>query len=103
MGTPAVPNCEVLQLWTEQIFVILPQGHALCTRKEIEWEAVRDEHFILRQCDPGPAIQDYVIKRLADLGHRPSVQKFDAGRETSVHLVALALLGASVQMLGPLT
>ena len=91
MGTPAVPNCEVLQLWTEQIFVILPQGHALCTRKEIEWEAVRDEHFILRQCDPGPAIQDYVIKRLADLGHRPSVQKFDVGRETSVHLVALGL------------
>lgn len=91
MGTPAVPNCEVLQLWTEQIFVILPQGHALCTRKEIEWEAVRDEHFILRHSDPGPAIQDYVIKRLADLGHRPSVQKFDVGRETSVHLVALGL------------
>jgi DNA-binding transcriptional LysR family regulator len=91
MGTPAVPNCEVLQLWTEQIFVILPQGHALCARKEIEWEAVRDEHFILRHSDPGPAIQDYVIKRLADLGHRPSVQKFDVGRETSVHLVALGL------------
>ena len=91
MGTPAVPNCEVLQLWSEQIFVILPQGHALCARKEIEWEAVRDEHFILRHSDPGPAIQDYVIKRLADLGHRPSVQKFDVGRETSVHLVALGL------------
>ncbi len=91
MGTPAVPNCETAQFWTERVFVSLPQGHVLCARKEIEWEALRDEHFILRQSDPGPTIQDYIIKRLADLGHRLSVQRFDVGRETSIHLVALGL------------
>lgn len=91
MGTPAVPNCETAQLWTEPVFVVLPQGHVLCAREEIEWEALRDEHFILRQSDPGPAIQDYVIKRLANLGYRPSVRRFDVGRETSMHLVGLGL------------
>ena len=91
MGAPTVPSCEVLPLWTERLFVILPRGHALCSRKEVEWEALRDERCILRQSDPGPAFQDYVINRLADLGHRPNVQRFDVGREASMHLVALGM------------
>ena len=91
MGAVAVSNFETLQLWTERIFAILPRGHALCAQTEVEWEALRDENFILRQSDPGPTIQDYVIKSLAYPGHRPSVQKYDVGRETSVHLVALGL------------
>jgi len=91
MGAPAVPSCEVLPLWTERLFVILPRGHALCSRKEVEWEALRDERCILRQSDPGPAFQDYVINRLADLGHRPNVRRFDVGREASMHLVALGM------------
>lgn len=91
IGAAVVSNCEVLQLWTERIFVILPRGHALCARKEIEWEALRNENFILRQSDPGLTIQDYVIKRLAYPGRRPSVHKYDVGRETSIHLVALGL------------
>jgi DNA-binding transcriptional LysR family regulator len=91
MGSPAVPNCEAAQFWTERIFAVLPKGHFLCARKEIEWEALRNEDFVLRQSDPGATIQDYVIKRLADLGYRPSVQRFDVGRETSIHLVALGL------------
>jgi DNA-binding transcriptional LysR family regulator len=91
MGAPAISNCETAQLWTERVFVVLAQGHILCRKEEIEWEALRDEQFILRQCDPGPVIQDYLVQRLGDLGHRPSVQRFDVGRETSFHLVALGL------------
>ena len=91
MGASVVPNCETAQLWTEQLFVVLPHGHVLCARKEVEWPALRDEHFILRRSDPGPAIEDYVVKRLADLGHRPSMHRYDVGRETSMHLVALGL------------
>ena len=91
MGTPAVQNCDSAQFWTERAFVVLPQDHVLCAKEQIEWEALRDQHFVLRQSDLGPAIQDYVIKRLANLGHRPSIQRFDVGRETSMHLVALGL------------
>jgi DNA-binding transcriptional LysR family regulator len=91
MGLPVVPNCETARFWTERLFVVLPEGHTLCAREEIEWKAFRDDQFILRESDPGPAIQDYVIKRLAHLGHRPSVQSFDVGRETAIHLVALGL------------
>jgi DNA-binding transcriptional LysR family regulator len=30
LGTPDVPNCDVAQLWTEHMFVALPQEHILC-------------------------------------------------------------------------
>lgn len=91
MGAPAVPNCEVTQFWTERLFVALPQGHALCGQKEIEWEHLHDERFIVRQSDVGLAIHDHIIKRLADLGHHPSVRRLDVGRETLMNLVALGL------------
>jgi DNA-binding transcriptional LysR family regulator len=64
-GTPSVPECEAMQFWTERMFVVLPQDHALCSEDEIEWEAIRDEHFILRRSD--------IIKRLAVLGYHPKV------------------------------
>jgi DNA-binding transcriptional LysR family regulator len=90
-GVPSLSSCEVEALWTERIFVALPHEHRLCDRDEIEWEALRDERFAVRQSEPGPQIHDYVIARLADLGFYPSVQRFDVGRDTLMHLVALGL------------
>jgi DNA-binding transcriptional LysR family regulator len=90
-GVPVVPDCEVSQFWMERMFVALPHGHALCAKGEIGWELLRDEKFILRQTEPGPQIHDYVISRLADLGYYPRVQRFDVGRDTLMHLVALGL------------
>jgi DNA-binding transcriptional LysR family regulator len=90
-GVPVVPDCEVAQFWSERMFVALPHGHALCAKDEIGWELLRDERFIVRQTEPGPQIHDYVIARLADLGYYPSVQRFDVGRDTLMHLVALGL------------
>src|SRR5262249_23079901 len=65
--------------------------HTLGAMDEIGWELLRNEKFILRQTEPGPQIHDYLIARLADLGHYPSVQRFDVGRDTLMHLVALGL------------
>jgi DNA-binding transcriptional LysR family regulator len=94
-GAPSVPDCETVRLWTERVYVVLPQVHTLCAKLQIEWEVLRDERFILRQSDPGPAIHDHLIKRFADLGYHPSVRSFDVGRETAMHLVALGL-GVSI-------
>ena len=91
MGTPVVPNCGIARFWIEGLFAVLPHEHPLCAQEEVGWRALRDEHFILRTSDPGSAIQDYLIKRVASLGHRPSIQLFDVGRETTLHLVALGL------------
>lgn len=90
-GVPTLSSCEVEALWKERIFLALPQAHRLSERDAIDWESLSDERFVVRQSEPGPQIHDYVIARLADLGYYPSVQRFDVGRDTLMHLVALGL------------
>ena len=90
-GVPTLSSCEVEALWTERMFLAIPQEHRLRNSDMIEWESLRDERFVVRQSEPGPQIHDYVIARLADLGYYPSVRRFDVGRDTLMHLVALGL------------
>ena len=82
-------DCDVAPLWNERLFVVLPRGHALCDRKEVAWQALRNEHFIIRQSNCGRALCERVIKHLSNRGHTPSTQKVDVGRETVMHLVAM--------------
>jgi DNA-binding transcriptional LysR family regulator len=82
-------DCDVAQLWNERLFVVLPQGHALCGRKEVEWKALRNEHFIIRQSNCSRALCERVIKHLSDGTLTPRIQKADVGRETVMHLVAM--------------
>jgi DNA-binding transcriptional LysR family regulator len=82
-------DCDVAPLWNERLFVVLPDGHSLCARKAVEWEALRNEHFIIRQSKCGRALCERVIKRLSDGARRPSMQKVDVGREALMHLVAM--------------
>jgi DNA-binding transcriptional LysR family regulator len=91
LGALDLPNCNVTQLWTERIFVALPQGHLLCDCDEITWESLRDEKVILCQSESGGAIHDRLITRLAQLGYSPCVERLDVGREALMHLVALGL------------
>jgi DNA-binding transcriptional LysR family regulator len=91
LGAPDLPNCEVAQLWTEQIFVALPQGHVLCDCDEISWESLRNEKVILCQSELGGAIHDRLITRLAQLGYSPWIERLDVGREALMNLVALGL------------
>jgi len=91
LGAPDLPDCDVTQLWTEHIFVALPQGHILCESDEITWDSLRHEDVILCQSELGRAIHDQLIKRFAQLGYSPRVRRLDVGRETLMHLVALGL------------
>lgn len=91
LGALDLPNCEVAQLWTEQIFVALPQGHALCDCDQISWESLRNEKVILCQSELGGAIHDRLITRLAQLGYSPWIERLDVGREALMNLVALGL------------
>jgi LysR substrate binding domain len=91
LGASDLPNCEFAQLWTEQIFVALPQGHALCDCDEIRWESLRNEKVILCQSELGGAVHDRLITRLAQLGYSPWIERLDVGREALMNLVALGL------------
>ena len=91
MDTTDASGCEALPLWTERIFVVLPEHHALRERKEIEWIDLRNERLIIRQSERDRALCDRLTRRLTDRNHGGSMQKLNVGRDTLMHLVAMGL------------
>lgn len=89
MGEPVARDCDVVRFWSERVFVVLPDTHALCAKDAIFWEDLRSETFILSRSEHGLAIHDYLIQRLAVLEHRPNVHRSRVARDTLMHMVAL--------------
>lgn len=89
MGQPIERDCDVARLWSERVFVVLPDTHALCGRDVIDWDDLKTEHFILSQTETGVMVRDYVIGHLAELHQSPDVRQSPVARDTLVHLVGL--------------
>ena len=88
-GEPVAYGCEAARFWEERVFVVLPENHSLAEHKEIGWNDLHDEHFIVSEVDPGPEIHDYLMKHLAELGHHPAVERCGVGRDNLMKLVTL--------------
>jgi DNA-binding transcriptional LysR family regulator len=82
-------DCDVTPLWNERLFVVLPQNHRLRSRKAVEWRALRNEHFIVRQSKSGSGLSKRLVNLLSDRARAPSLQRVDVGREALMHLVAM--------------
>ncbi len=82
-------RCDSLLLWEARVYAALPERHVLADSTAIGWDALKDEHFIVSRDAPGPEIHDYIVRRTAELGYSPSVERHDVSRETLMHLVAL--------------
>lgn len=89
-GHAEAPECEVKRLWRERVFVVLSEKHELAAKERIEWADLRGRHFIVSEAEPGPEIHDYLVKHLAELSHRPSVERCPVyNRDTLMQMVAL--------------
>ncbi|MGL4236248.1 LysR family transcriptional regulator [Tabrizicola sp.] len=87
-GAPSPADCDTAQLWTEGVFVVLPSGHALAERKCICWDDLRDQAFIVSECDSGSEILDLLAKRLSDLGVHPMIDRYRVGRDNLMQIVS---------------
>jgi DNA-binding transcriptional LysR family regulator len=87
-GTPILTDCDAAQFWTEDVFVVLPHEHPLAERDFIKWTDLRNEAFVVSEGDPGPEIRDFLIKKLADLGHSPSIERHRVGRDNLMQIVS---------------
>jgi DNA-binding transcriptional LysR family regulator len=88
-GTSAWTDCEIEQLWFERVFAVLPSDHPLCSKQEVGWNDLASEQFIVSDAAPGPEIHDYLVQRLADLGHHPEIRAQYVGRDNLLSLVAI--------------
>jgi DNA-binding transcriptional LysR family regulator len=96
-GMPLSPGCEMENLWHERIMVALPESHTLASSREIAWDQLSSERFIVSRVDPGPEIQDYIVRGLAALGRHPVVKQIAVQRET---LLALVGIGQGLSLVG---
>ena len=88
-GLTAWPDCQSQHLWSERIFAALPAQHPHAGDTEVRFEDLVGETFIVSESAPGEEIHDYLVQRLADLGHHPDIQQQAVGRDTLMQLVAL--------------
>jgi DNA-binding transcriptional LysR family regulator len=88
-GTSIWADCETDQLWSERVFAALPSDHPLCGKRELDWRDLASERFIVSDGAPGPEIHDYLVQRLADLGHHPEIHAQNVGRDNLLSLVAI--------------
>lgn len=91
VGVPQTVGLEIEQIWSERVFVALPERHELTRKVVIDWDSLRLEQFIVSREEPGPEIHDYLVRYLANLGHHASISTFDVGREALMNLVGLGL------------
>jgi len=89
LGNEDIPDCERMILWKERPFIALEAGHRLTERSELFWRDLSGEVFVVRRQEPGPTIQDYVVRTLSEMGHQITILRFDVSRENLMHLVSL--------------
>ncbi|WP_082718722.1 MULTISPECIES: LysR family transcriptional regulator [unclassified Sphingobium] len=90
MGTASQNGFRCEAVWSERMLVALPALHPLANQDVVHWTDLRRERFLLPAADPGPAIRDILLGRLAVSGSNPNIRIARSSRET-----VLSVLGAS--------
>jgi len=92
IGVPNVEDCHSRQLWTERLMVALPKDHTLAKTDGVTfgvtWRELISETFLVRYDGDGPQMQDHIIRRLAQWGRRPNIQRRNVQRDNLMRMVA---------------
>ena len=88
-GSRKWSDCETISLWSERVFVVLHESHALTKKDQLSWLDLAHERFIVSDSAPGPEIHDYLVQRLADFSHHPEIQPQHISRDNLLSLVAM--------------
>ncbi len=90
MGAAGQEGFRCEPVWSERMLVALPESHPLANHDVVHWTDLREERFLLPAADPGPAIRDMLLGRLAVSGSKPDIRVSRSSRET-----VLSVLGVS--------
>lgn len=83
-----VPDCHSRPLWTEALFVAVPDrdervsGGALC------WHDLFDDLFLVRYDGTGPQVHNHIVRRFEERGRQARVQRCDVDRSMLLSMVA---------------
>lgn len=88
-GTAEWAGCESEYLWSERVFAVLPADLPISQKDELTWHDLAGQRFIVSDAAPGQEIHDYLVQRLADLGHHPQIDLQYVSRDNLLPLVAV--------------
>ena len=88
-GTRTWQDCDSALMWSEGVFVVLPERHELAIRTAVDWRELSGEAFMVSETAPGQEIYDYLVRKLADLSWHPDIHVQSVGRDNLLSLVAI--------------
>jgi DNA-binding transcriptional LysR family regulator len=89
IGARSWPGCELETLWTERVFAVVSEKHALARKEMLRWSDLSGEHFIVSSTTQGPEVYDYLVRGLSDFGYHPMIETQRVSRDNLLSLVAI--------------
>jgi DNA-binding transcriptional LysR family regulator len=87
-GTPA-PGCDIEKYWNARVCIALPDQHPLTGCDIVNWDLVKDEHFILGREAIDSGLDGIAANHIAGFGGRMSLEIHDIAQDAVMKLVAL--------------
>ena len=79
------------KLWSERIYVALPQGHRLANYKTIQWVDLAEETLLMSRQDPYWEFEHLAAAKLAQHKLRPSIEYHEVSRSMLKSLISMKL------------
>ena len=87
LGEPVYRGYAHLSLWSERIMVAFSKMHPLAERDFVYWTDLKNERFVLSLHDPGPEIEDVLLRKLALPGEEPLIKHVRAHHTATISAV----------------
>jgi DNA-binding transcriptional LysR family regulator len=76
------------RIWSERLFVAVPEDHVLAQKDQIYWQDLRREVFVVPVGGLGPIFGNLIAARLTEQGKRPNIIVQDTSLESVLSMVA---------------
>ncbi len=86
--TGKIELLDSMPLWSAQLFVVLPEDHALAEKATVYWSELKGERFLISHDDPGPDLQNILLRHLAAPSDHPQIIIRQLSRESILAEVA---------------
>lgn len=76
------------RIWSERLYAVLPDDHALAEKEQLYWQDMRREVFVVPSSGLGPIFGNLIAARLTEQGKRPNIIVQDTSLESVLSMVA---------------
>lgn len=83
-----LPELDAEEFWSVSAIIALPKSHALAKRQSLNWEDLKNEHFLAREQSASSHI---IINNFKRKGWTPRLEFRDVKREDLLHLASIGL------------